>query len=66
MKTNLQDMLVGLEFLSHLSGDEVNNTHYFSSCFFLSHLSGDEVKERASYGGTEFLSHLSGDEDFVV
>ena len=49
-------------FLSHLSGDEVQKMYEAQPYHFLSHLSGDEVGLPAVPSTFKFLSHLSGDE----
>ena len=51
-----------LEFLSHLSGDEVAMPCGSNVRLFLSHLSGDEDYKLHSATCQHFLSHLSGDE----
>ena len=54
--------LLGVSFLSHLSGDEVADTYKTHFLLFLSHLSGDEASAWFFQRCAVFLSHLSGDE----
>ena len=51
-----------IQFLSHLSGDEVFEQTVSECFYFLSHLSGDEVATEQDTTHFLFLSHLSGDE----
>ena len=56
---------MALNFLSHLSGDEVSKVAWFNADIFLSHLSGDEATQTYACFLRTFLSHLSGDEVLV-
>ena len=57
---------LGDAFLSHLCGDEAEETPSPPISVFLSHLCGDEGNVRSSGGYSSFLSHLCGDEGIVV
>ena len=52
----------GVNFLSHLCGEEANNLVKATGGEFLSHLCGEEGRTQTELQEITFLSHLCGEE----